>query len=113
MSTENVILIKLGSEHDCRAMCGVIHQLVNALSDSKVLSGDVTMYGGMNIKDEKVAKTLNELTELMESNHENQEENKKVTVIEGNVIHADFGGTDDDEVVRDLPDIFPAPETVQ
>lgn len=113
MSTENVIMIRLGSDHDCRAMCSVLHQLVDALGNSKVLSGDVTMYGGMNIKDKKVTKTLNDLTALMEANHANQEEDKKVTVIEGNVIHADFGGNDDDDVVRDLPDLMPAPDTVQ
>ena len=113
MSTRNAILIAIESGHDARAMYALLKQVIGGLTESEVLSGDITMLGGVGIKDKKVATAVNKLEALLTSRADAEADKKKVKVTEGNVIHATFGGDDDDEVVRDLPDLMPAPDTVQ
>jgi hypothetical protein len=111
MTNKNVILVTVENNHDGRAMFELIKQIIDGLSDGGALSGDITLLGGISIKDEGVIDALGNLVSALTVKANAEAE--KVKSREGNVIEGNFDFHGPDEVLRDLPDLIPGPETVQ
>lgn len=89
---ENIILLTIENRADSLAMFQVVKKIIDALDGGGALSGDVMLLGGHNIDDDEVLDATSKLRALMDQRHTDQQ---------------------DDEVVRELPDIIPFPKTLQ
>ena len=95
MSTKNIILITLENAHETRALGDVISTLIDSLTDASAIHGDISMYGGLNIsKDSPTNGLVNELVEFI---------NNEVVA-----AHVKERLAEDDDVVRELPELAPS-----
>ncbi len=117
MTTENALLITFGSKLDAHAMFKTLKMLVDTLTENSAVQGDVTLLGGIGIRDTEVAEAIDKLVALFTDRAADAEAKEaasnNVRKVIDNVIHGNFSGEIEDGVLRDLPDLMPTPETLQ